>query len=408
MPGFTSTSLVSTGCTITVAQGASEASNKQAPNKSDAVIDMSSVMQPAAISQEFCAPSKKAQRYVALDAYRGFIMLMLASDGFGFAYLRNNPQWGRVASWFDHVPWDGTVFWDMIQPAFMFMVGVAMPFAMARRIAAGATWNDNLRHVLGRSVRLIIMSQIVIWVGAGHTKPQLINVLSQIAFTYLLSFLIMQSRLHYQIIAAVGLLVLWTMLLFSFHGPGGPYSKTDSVGLLVDRAIFHYDYDPAYSMLNFIPSTVWTLTGVWVGRLLMTARSHKQKLQVLAAGMILAFATAFALMPSMPMIKQLCTPTFTFYSLGWVLFMLIGFYLLIEVCGWSTAAWPLVVVGMNSIFIYSASEMLHKWLDSAVGVFTFHFRFIGTLAPVAQATAVLLVMWYLCYWLYRRQIFLKL
>ena len=125
-------------------------------------------------------------------------MLMLASDGFGFASLRDNAHWSRVASWFDHVPWEGAVFWDMIQPAFMIMVGVALPFAMARRSEAGATWNNNLRHVLGRSVRLIIMSQIVIWVGSGHIKPQLINVLSQIAFTYLISFLVMQWKWRYQ------------------------------------------------------------------------------------------------------------------------------------------------------------------------------------------------------------------
>ena len=63
-------------------------------------------------------------------------MLMLASDGFGFASLRDNAHWSRVASWFDHVPWEGAVFWDMIQPAFMVMVGVALPFAMARRSEA--------------------------------------------------------------------------------------------------------------------------------------------------------------------------------------------------------------------------------------------------------------------------------
>ncbi|MBV8810081.1 MAG: hypothetical protein JO033_15520 [Acidobacteriaceae bacterium] len=182
----------------------------------------------------------------------------------------------------------------------------------------------------------------------------------------------------------------------------------NSVGLLVDRAIFHYDYDPAYSTLNFIPSTVWTLSGVWAGQLFMTVRTHRQKLQFLAAGTILSFAAALSLKPWMPMIKQLCTPTFIFYSLGWVLLMLIGFYWLIEVCGWRMAAFPLVVVGMNSIFIYVVSEILRQWLDRAVGVFTFHFTFVGTLAPVAQSTAILLIMWYLCYWLYRRQIFLKL
>lgn len=358
--------------------------------------------------QERSNVSAKLTRYVALDAFRGFIMILLASDGFGLAHLRHDATWSRVASWFDHVPWEGAVFWDMIQPSFMFMVGVALPFAIASRTRKGATWSDNFRHVAGRSLRLIIMSQILIWVSAGYIKPQLINVLSQIAFTYFLSFLMLRWKWKYQVFAAAGLLVLWTVLLFSFHGADGAFSKVNSVGLIFDRMIFHYDYDPAYSTLNFIPSTVWTLAGVWVGRLLMTERTHMAKLRMIAGGMVLSFAMSFALRPWIPMIKQLCTPSFILYSLGWALFMLIGFYWLIEVRGWKRAAFPLVVVGMNSIFIYSLSELLHDWFDRAIGVFTFHFTLLGTLAPVAQATTVLLAMWCCCYWLYRRQIFFKL
>lgn len=355
------------------------------------------------------------QRYLALDAYRGFIMLTLAAWGFGFSALADDPTFGRVARWFEHVPWEGGVFWDMIQPAFMFMVGVAMPFALARRMEQGATWGANFRHVLGRSLRLLALSQILMWVHKGHwfrqghIELQLINVLSQIAFTYFLAFLIMQWRWRYQVIAAVALLALWTAMLFVFADPVShdPFSRTNHVGLRVDRAIFRYDYDPAYSSLNFIASTVWTLAGVWVGRLLLSSQSHRQNLLKIAAGMALSFALAFALQPWIPFIKQLCTASFILYSLGWVLVMLIGFYGIIEVLGFRKWTFPLVVVGMNSIFIYSFSELLHSWLDRAVAVFTFRYQFIGTLAPVAQACTVVLVMWYLCYWLYRRRIFLK-
>jgi heparan-alpha-glucosaminide N-acetyltransferase len=348
------------------------------------------------------------KRYVSLDAYRGFIMMILAAEGFGFSALRDDPGWGRVAHWFHHVPWEGGVFWDMIQPAFMFMVGVAMPFALARRKELGATERDKFRHVLARSIRLIILSQIIIWVAAGQIKPQLINVLSQIAFTYFLSYLIMRLRSGYQVVIAIALLVGWTALLFAFPGPDGPFSRRNHVGLVVDRAIFGYDYDPAYSTLNFIASTVWTLTGVWVGRLLMKSQSPVSNLKKLAAAMVLCFVLAFALRPWIPFIKQLCTASFILYSLGWVLFMLIGFYWVVEVMGYRKWVFPLVVVGMNSIFIYFVSEVLFPWLDRAVGVFTFHYNFIGTLAPVAQATTVLLVMWCMCYWLYRRRIFFKL
>ena len=349
----------------------------------------------------------ETKRCLALDAFRGFIMLILASRGFGFSELQGDPAWSRVGHWFDHVPWEGGVFWDMIQPAFMFMVGVAMPFALARRRELGATERDNFHHVLVRSFRLIILSQIVIWVSAGRIKPQLINVLSQIAFTYFLTYVIMQWRWRYQALAAAGLLAGWTALLFAFPGPDGPFSKSNHIGLVVDRAIFHYDYDPAYSTLNFIASTVWTLSGAWVGRMLMQSKSHAGNLKRLAAGMIFSFAIAFALRSWIPFIKQLCTASFILYSLGWVLAMLIGYYLVVEVMGYRKWAFPLVVVGMNSIFIYFVSEVLFRWLDRAVGVFTFHYTFVGKLAPVAQASTVVAVMWFMCYWLYKRRIFFK-
>ena len=155
-------------------------------------------------------------------------------------------------------------------------------------------------------------------------------------------------------------------------------------------------------------STVWTLGGVWVGRLIMTSKAHVSNLKKLAGGMILSFALAFALRPWIPFIKQLCTASFVLYSLGWVLFMLIGFYWVTEIMGYRKWTFPLVVVGMNSIFIYFVSEVLFRWLDRALGVFTFHYSFIGKLAPVAQATTVVAVMWYMCYWLYKRRIFFKL
>ena len=76
--------------------------------------------------------------------------------------------------------------------------------------------------------------------------------------------------------------------------------------------------------------------------------------------------------------------------------------------GYRRWTFPLVVLGMNSIFIYFVHEVLFEWLDRAVGVFTFHYTFVGKLAPVVQTCTVLLVVWYLCYWLYQRRIFFKL
>src|SRR3954470_1306333 len=85
-------------------------------------------------------PDSGSGRLVSLDAFRGFIMLLLVSNGFGLGVLEHYPGWTWLAKQVDHAAWEGCTFWDLIQPAFTFMVGVAMPFAFARRLAQGSTW----------------------------------------------------------------------------------------------------------------------------------------------------------------------------------------------------------------------------------------------------------------------------
>src|ERR1044071_1029153 len=93
-------------------------------------------------------PQKTASgRLISLDAYRGFIMLLLVSEGFGFGALKDHSGWSWLAAQVDHAPWEGCTFWDLIQPAFTFMVGLAMPFSLARRRAQGATTFQLFHHV---------------------------------------------------------------------------------------------------------------------------------------------------------------------------------------------------------------------------------------------------------------------
>ncbi len=355
------------------------------------------------------APPKSAaeQRYIALDAFRGFIMFTLASEGFGFGALQNDPTYGRVASWFEHVPWTGAVFWDLIQPSFMFMVGVAMPFALARRTEQGATPRQNLKHVAIRSLKLILLSQFLIIVSDQKVQFQLINVLSQIAFTYILTYLILQLEFRWQVASAAFLLAFHSALFMLFPGPEGSFSREGNIGAVIDKAILGYNYHGYYVTINFITSTVTTLFGAWTGNLLRTRRPLVGKLRILALASLAAFVTGLALSPLVPMVKRLWTASFTLYSAGWVLLMMLAFVVLIEVWGVKKPAFPLVVVGMNSIFIYSAGFLVKGSVDNWISAFSGGFKFVGKLAPVAQNCAVMLVLWYLCYWLYKRRIFLK-
>jgi len=351
-----------------------------------------------------------AQRYLALDAYRGFIMLVLVSGGFGLAELaQRRPAFTGVANQFEHMPWEWIRFWDLIQPAFMFMVGVAMPFALARRMEQGAGQRQLFWHVVARSCRLILMSQILMSIGSNKLHFQLINVLAQIGITYFLCYLIMQLRFRWQAVIAVLLLAGHWALFVAFPGTEGPFlSKTTNIGAVIDTFVFGHPNPDDWVNINFITSTVTTLFGVWTGQLLQSRRSHREKMRIIAISAVACLALGLIIHPWNPIIKRICTTSFTLYSTGWILLMLLAFYWLIEVQGYRKWTFPLVVIGANSIFIYSVANVLRGELDRAVGVFTLHYAWFGDFAPVAQSCTVLLVMWYLCYWLYKRKIFLKL
>jgi heparan-alpha-glucosaminide N-acetyltransferase len=350
-------------------------------------------------------------RLVSLDAFRGFIMLLLVSEGLGFSVLRNHPGWEWLATQVDHVPWDGCVFWDLIQPAFTFMVGMAMPFAFAKRKAEGATDLEVFRHVAYRALMLIVLSNIYSnWGPAtSHLQLQLINVLSQIAFGYLICFLILRMRFRFQVVAGAAMLAGFWALFVLFPGPEGPWSKTGNIGALIDLSVLGYNYSGYYTTINFIGNAVTILFGCWAGMLVRTDKSHGYKLKVLLSCAAAGLALGLALEPFNPMVKRLWTCSFTFFSAGWVLLMLAVFYWIVEVKQVKKWTFPLIVVGMNSLFIYSLGQIgIKGWLMHGLGNFTKNFAVFGDLGMILQHTLVMVCLWYACYWLYQRKVFFKI
>jgi heparan-alpha-glucosaminide N-acetyltransferase len=329
--------------------------------------------------------SAERQRYVALDAFRGFIMLILVSEGFDLAGLaKRNLAYISIAGQFDHRPWEWIAFWDLIQPA----------------------WLVSLCRL---RLPALLMSQILLSIERGHLFFQLTNVLAQIAITYFLCYLIMQLTFRRQVAVAMLLLIGHWALFVMFPGTEGPFfSKTTNVGAVIDHFVFGRDNPGYWVSINFITSTVTTLFGVWTGQLLASPGTHIEKMRILGIAAVACLALGLLIHPLNPIIKRICTSSLTIYSTGWVLLMLLAFYWIVEVKNRSRRTFPLIVIGANSIFIYSVDMILHGWLNKSVAAFTQDYRWLGEFAPVAQSCTVLLVMWYLCYWLYRREIFFKL
>src|SRR5262245_55051791 len=140
----------------------------------------------------------KAGRLVSLDAYRGLIMLTLAANGFGLLAFANDRLkedstsglWQTVKFQTDHPEWISNVnrigvsYWDLIQPSFMFMVGVAMPFSYTKRLNRGDSYWVMAGHALVRSIILVLLGVFLSSAWAKQTNWEFVNVLSQIGLGY--------------------------------------------------------------------------------------------------------------------------------------------------------------------------------------------------------------------------------
>ena len=345
------------------------------------------------------APSE--DRLLSLDAFRGLTMLLLISHGFGiFEALKSEYAW---ANQFEHASWIGCTLWDLIQPAFTFIVGVAMPIALARR---AAPW----RHVVWRALVLIVLSNVLSnWGSTAPLKLQLINVLCQIALSYLLCYALLQLSFRAQVVAAVALLILHHALFFLFPGPTGPFDPQSNFAALVDLRFLGYNYGGYYTTLNFLGNALTVLFGCWTGLLFLSPRTPTQRLKILLACAAAAFALGLALEPVIPMVKRLWTGSFLFFSSGWVLLTFAAFYWLIEIRAQRRWTFPLLVVGANSIFIYAFSQVLRGWLSRGLAAFDGQqFAGLGAVGAIPHNILVMLAMWGLCYWLYQRRIFFKI
>src|SRR5262245_25093736 len=106
-------------------------------------------------------PAPESTRLLSLDAYRGAIMLLMVSAGLGIPTVAksftHSETWQLLAEQTGHKVWSGCSLWDLIQPSFMFMVGVAIPFSHASRLAKGQWRITIAAHVVWRAVFLVLL-----------------------------------------------------------------------------------------------------------------------------------------------------------------------------------------------------------------------------------------------------------
>ena len=356
------------------------------------------------------------RRLLSIDAFRGFTMICMVSEGFGLLYFLSNPYIAPIARQFQHVEWNMAIpgdlhFWDLIQPFFMFIVGTVMPISFARRWAAGETWAQSLGHVLKRSALLIVFGLIARSVQANRPVIDLINVLAQIAFTYLVAFLLLRKPWQVQGAVALALLAVhWAIYQFAVApGVQGPYIKDANIGWYLDGVVLGKHWSGSYATINCLSSAANTIFGMMAGELLVSALPPARRMRILAITGVIGIAAGFALSPFIPLNKKIWTASFAIYSTGMTLLALLLFYWIFDIKQKRRWATLFVIVGSNSIFIYLFHEILHRWLNQTALVFTrWAVDWWGAEGRALTALVVIAFEIYVCYWLYRRKIFFKI
>jgi heparan-alpha-glucosaminide N-acetyltransferase len=386
------------------------------------------------------------ERNIAVDAYRGFVMLLMMAEVLRLARVANafpdNGFIGFLAFHQSHVAWSWLSLHDLIQPSFSFLVGVALPYSFARRLAQGGSQGTMFLHALWRSLILIFLGIFLRSMGRDGTNFTFEDTLTQIGLGYPFLFLLANKSARTIWIAFSAILVGYWLAwaLYPVPGPGYDYeavgaganwthnftgfmahwNKNANLGHAFD--VWFLNLFPretpfvanrgGYLTLSFIPTLGTMILGLVAGRWLRAAAPAipMQKLLVYGvAGIVLG--TLLHAAGINPVVKKVWTPAWTIFSGGWCFLLLAAFCWVIEVKRYRAWAFPLIVIGLNSIAAYMIA---HLFEDFFVSTFRTHlgpdaFALFGAgWQPLVEGMAVLLGYWLILYWMYKRKLFLRI
>jgi len=355
------------------------------------------------------------ERLISLDALRGLDMFFLV--GFAGIFtalpkLSDNIAFNWLSDQCQHPEWHGFTAYDVIFPMFIFIVGAAMPFSFAKRLAQEGGKSKLYKHIITRAVILSILG-VILWQKPGGAHPHygFYSVLYRIGFSYLFAGIIMtNTNVRQQAYWAFGILIGYWIVHRYIPVPGygaGDFSQEGNLNTFLMSKVATY-ISPAFShvfSLSLLPSISNALFGVLAGQWLMRAKkSIKTAFWLFAAGTGLIIAGLLVHL-DFPINKKLGTTSFTLLTSGISTVFLALFYWLIDIKGFKKWAFFFVVVGMNSITIYVANSLLN--FTAVANVFVGGFDF-GEGQALIFALTVASIKWLFLYYLYRQKIFLKI
>jgi heparan-alpha-glucosaminide N-acetyltransferase len=385
-------------------------------------------------------------RNVAVDVYRGFVMLLMMGEVLQFARVAaafpGNWFWGILAYNQTHVEWAGCSLHDMIQPSFSFLVGVALPYSIASRLAKGGTFGRMFAHAVWRSFLLCALGIFLRSMQSPMTNFTFEDTLTQIGLGYPILFLLGFKPPKWAWIALAVILAgywgAWALypapgLGFDYNAVGvqpgwdhlytgfmAHWNKNANLGQAFDvwflnlfpRPTPFVDNGGGYLTLSFIPTLGTMILGLICARWLRAAapKIPMRKLLLagaigIAAGLLLHFAGIN------PVVKRIWTPAWVLFSGGACFLFVAAFSYVVDVLHFRKWAFPLIVIGMNSIAAYLIAHLFENFIPSSlrINLGQHWFDVFGTgIGPFVEGAGILLMYWLILFWMYRRKLFLKI
>ena len=339
-------------------------------------------------------------RLVSLDAFRGFTMFWIIGGRplvLSLTNLLPDPLARAVEAQLSHSTWEGLRAWDLIWPAFLLMVGMSIPFTMAKRRLVEPT-GRLLLDALKRAAILFLLGSLRTSIHEG--RPQLFELssaLQTIALAYLASALLAFFSIRVQAAAAALILVLYGLLLAFVPAPGMPaatYQQQGNLVAAIDVIGIGRTHEEGWgTVLSAIPAISTALFGMILGEVLRGGRTERQKLGILALSGCGAVAAGWILSPAIPVIMKLWTTSYGLLSAGWACLGFLAFYWIVDIRGYRAWTFPFVVIGMNAVAAYMGQTILP--VSRIAAIFT------------KNMAAPFLIRWLILFWMYRRKIFLK-
>jgi heparan-alpha-glucosaminide N-acetyltransferase len=387
------------------------------------------------------------QRNVAVDAYRGFVMLLMMGEVLRFAHASaaypGNLFWHILAFNQTHVDWAWMSLHDTIQPGFTFLVGVALPYSLRSRQRKGESFRRMLFHTIWRSLVLVALGIFLRSTYSPMTNFTFEDTLTQIGLGYTFAFLLTFARPRWQWIAFGGILFGYWLAWALYPAPGpnfnwaavgvppefqshmftgftSHWNKNSNLGQAFDvwflnilprPSRFLYN-DGGYLTLSFIPTLATMLLGLAAGRWFQeSAPKIPVRKFLLAAVALCAAGLLLHVTGICPIVKRIWTPAWTLFSGGVCFFFLAAFSWIIDVKKHRGIAFPLVVVGMNSIAAYVIAELWRNFVENS---FRIHLGMgvLNCLGPGLEPTFLgaltLIAYWLMLYWMFRKKIFIRI